>query len=146
MFQVKTSSKEIWNAERHITFLLRNYLEPKLFLAEITLCRNYPVLELSFAGTILCRNYPLQELSFAGTIYFYNCSVLAIIFISHRLDPVSFEHLVLAPLCEPKSHHIIAVQYAWGSQSKNKFKKCIELIPKYFRICSHIYIFFFHLL
>jgi len=55
-------------------------------------------------------NYPLQELSFAGIILFYNCFLAAIIFISHRLDPVSFEHLVLAPLCEPKSHRIIAVR------------------------------------
>ena len=45
------------------TFLLRNYIEPKLFFAEITLCRNYPVLELSCSW----KN-PLQELSFAGTI------------------------------------------------------------------------------
>jgi len=91
--------------------------------------------ELSFAGTILCRNYPLQELPFAGTIlagtiYFYNCSLPAIIFISHRLDPVSFEHLVLAPLCEPKSHHIIAV---CKKVPIKKLEKCIELISKYFR-------------
>jgi hypothetical protein len=68
LFQVDTSSKEIWNAEKQATFLLRKYFEPKLFFAEITLCRNYPLQKLPFAGTIM--NYPLQELSFAGTILF----------------------------------------------------------------------------
>ena len=41
-----------------MTFLLRKYLEPKLFFAEIT----------PFAGTILFLNYPLQELSFFTTV------------------------------------------------------------------------------
>ena len=116
MFQVDTSSKEIWNAEKQTTFLLRKYLEPKLFFAEITLCGNYPLQkftlcrnyplqeyplqELPFAGTTLCRNYPLQELSIFTTVPCQQ-SFSSL----NRLDPVSFEHLVLAPLCEPKSHH-----------------------------------------
>jgi hypothetical protein len=91
---------------------------------------------LPFAGTNLFLTYPLQELSFAGTILFYNCSLPAIIFLSHRLDPVSFEHLVLAPLCEPKSHHIIAVRSR--IPIGKILEKCIELISKYFQIVSDI--------
>ena len=67
---------------------------------------------------------PLQELSFFTTV---PCKQ-SCFFISHRLDPVIFEHLVLAPLCEPKSHHIIAVRM-------RKNETCIELI---FQIFSDI--------
>ena len=46
----------------------------------------------------------MQELSFFTTV---PCQQA---FSSHRLEPASFEHLVLAPLREPKSHHSIAVR------------------------------------
>ena len=81
-----------------------NYSLQKLPFAGTILFLNYPLQELSFAGTILCRSYPLQELSFFTTV---PCQQA---FSSHRLEPASFEHLVLAPLREPKSHHGIAVR------------------------------------
>ena len=111
--------------KKQISFLLRNYLEPKLSLQK-----------LPFAGTILFLNYPVLELSFAGTILFYNCSLPAIMFLSHRLDPVSFVHLVLTPLCEPKSHLIIAVR-ARIAIGKHTWKNEFNLFPnifKYFQI------------
>jgi hypothetical protein len=83
--------------------------------------------KLLFAGTILFLNYPLQELSFAGTIV-TNVPCQQSFFISHRLDPVSFEHLVLAPLCEPKSHHIIAVRIRVPIEKRMK-----NLFPTIFR-------------
>ena len=126
MFQVKTSSKEIWNAKKQISFLLRNYLEPKLFFAEITLCRNYPVLELSCSWTILCRNYPFLQLFLASNHVplspFGSCKFCA--------------PLVPAPLCEPKSHLIIAVRSRIPI-GKNTWKNELNLLPnifKYFQI------------
>jgi len=66
----------------------------------------------------------LQELFLASNHFF----------ISHRLDPVSFEHLVLAPLCEPKSHHIIAVRMRKMKNALNLFSKKKSDIVRYFRI------------
>jgi hypothetical protein len=91
---------------------------------------NYPLQKLPTAGTIMFLNDLVLELSFARAILCRNCSLQAIIFfISHRLDPVSFEHLVLAPLCEPKSHHIIAVRM-------RKMKNTLNLFSKKIRYCQ----------
>ena len=76
----------------------------------------------------------MQELCFAGTVYVYNCSLPANIFISDSLGPVSFEHLVLAPLCEPKSHHIIAVHIRVPIEKNLKnLKNTLNLFPNVFR-------------
>ena len=97
-----------------------NYLEPKLFFAEITLCRNYHVLELSLAGTILCRNYLFLQLFLANN-HFHLSS----------FGPCKFWAPCACPLVWAKKSPYHCSTHK--RPNRKKLEKCIEL-SKFFQI------------